>query len=139
MSEQTKRQAYVFLQEREPLQKGDQFYDSEVVVWRNILECDYGHEYSSSVHGTMRRPIATPEQTDGLTIEQRVTELEMQLKRIQPIKLTDTQPAEQPSETCKWKKTHRSHDSIYDPHGHGPFGMCMKYCPFCGKKIEVVE
>ena len=51
----------------------------------------------------------------------------------------DTQPAEPTSETCKWKKTHRSHDSIYDPHGHGPFGMCMKYCPFCGKKIEVVE
>jgi hypothetical protein len=51
----------------------------------------------------------------------------------------NTQPAEQPRETCKWKKTHRSHDSIYDPHGHGPFGMCMKYCPFCGKKIEVVE
>jgi hypothetical protein len=65
--------------------------------------------------------------------------MDVRSKLIQAFKRGTAQPAEQPRETCKWKKTHRSHDSIYDPHGHGPFGMCMKYCPFCGKKIEVVE
>ena len=127
MSDTTNRQASVFLQD------GDVIQDGDVYVCANFtLETAYGSHGVKVVNGAIAlRPIATPEQTDGLTIEQRVTALESRL---------NTQPAEQPSETCKWNH-HDNCQMLENPHNQSLFSTCQQitYCPTCGLRIEVVE
>ena len=51
----------------------------------------------------------------------------------------DEQPKE---ETCKWTlKTHKDYQEYVNPHNGKPWitEKQMKHCPYCGKKIEVVE
>jgi hypothetical protein len=57
-----------------------------------------------------------------------------------------SQPAEQPRETCKWKREYRDDDLMcWSPHlglGYGRSLPALKLkpdCPTCGKRIEVVE
>ena len=55
----------------------------------------------------------------------------------------DTQPAEQPSETCKWKRSNScAVNGFLNPHtGDEWFFQTISIlrCPTCGLKIEVVE
>jgi hypothetical protein len=64
MSEQTKRQAYVFLQDGDVIQEGDEYYN----LGGEWLPCKNISQEMPASYGVVRRPIATPEQTDGLTV-----------------------------------------------------------------------
>jgi hypothetical protein len=126
MSDITKRQAYVFLQDGDVIQDGDEYFDINDFEWYKLSHKSFGHTGYN-----IRRPIATPEQTDKLTIEQRVTALEKRL---------NTQPAEQPSErTCKWNKHKSAYRIIVNPHNDCVCYQDKQDCPTCGRRIEVVE
>jgi hypothetical protein len=65
MSEQTKRQAYVFLQDGDVIQEGDEYYN----LGGEWLPCKNISQEMPASYGVVRRPITLPpEQTDGLTV-----------------------------------------------------------------------
>jgi len=65
MSDITNRQAYVFLQDGDITKTGDQFFRESTCKWEETFA---GHIFKESERDPIRRPIATPEQTDGLTV-----------------------------------------------------------------------
>jgi hypothetical protein len=127
MSETTNRQAYVMLTKA----NNDVLISGDIYLVNGKLETAYRSHGCTVEEGLIAfRPIATPEQTDKLTVEQRVTALELRL---------NAQPAEQTSETCKWKRGD-SNDWANSPHDgiERDIGW-MGLCPTCGLRIEVVE
>lgn len=66
MSDITKRQAYVFLQDGDVIQKHDEFFNGTEWLTTDIDGKLFGYDTCSTVQ--YRRPIATPEQSDKLTV-----------------------------------------------------------------------
>lgn len=66
MSDTTNRQAYVFLQDGDVIQDGDEWYYNTSYYWVKCPKQSYGEP--KELTKLVRRPIATPEQTDGLTV-----------------------------------------------------------------------
>jgi hypothetical protein len=66
MSDTTKRQAYVFLQDGDVIRKHDEFFNGTEWLTTDIDGKLFGYDTCSTVQYS--RQIATPAQTEGLTV-----------------------------------------------------------------------